>query len=202
MSSKKLHYGYIGDVLLSYLFQFCQAAWFLYAHHRSYHGMALLSVCPSVCLSVCPSHLRFSVCPSIPCVCLSVHPFVCPSVSPSVCPSIHQSVSPSVHPSVCQSIRLSARPPAHPSVRLSAHPSVCLSAHIFLFCFWWCDCSLNCVWNMLMFSLLIVSFKVFFILPFYCTTLFLSCCEMFLQCHLFYLFYHCQYCCNLFEYQL
>ena len=139
------------------------------------HPSVHLSVCP-VCLSVRPS-IHPSLCPSVHlsfhCVCLSIHLAVCPSVRPS----ISLSVGPTVRPSVCL--------PAHLSVRLC--PSICLSVctHDFSLLFWWCYCSFNCVWSMLMFSLLVVLFNVFFILPFYCTTLFVSCCEMFLQGHLF-----------------
>ncbi len=77
-------------------------------------GDVLLSVCPSVYLSV---HL--SVCPSI---CLSVHLSVCPSICPSV------------HLSVCLSIYLSVCPSVCPSVHPSVHPSICLSICLSVVC--------------------------------------------------------------------
>ena len=61
-----------------------------------------ISICPSVCLSVCPN---ISICPS---VCLSVCPNknICPSVCLSVCPniSICSSVCLNICPFVCLSV--------------------------------------------------------------------------------------------------
>ena len=42
-----------------------------------------------------------------------------------------------------------------------------------------CDYIFNCVWNVILFSVLSVLQGCIFILPFYYTTLILSCCEIF-----------------------
>ena len=54
---------------------------------------------------------------------------------------------------------------------------VCTSIHYPLMC----DYTLNCVWNVIMFSVLSILQGCIFILPFHCTTLILSCCEIFLM---------------------
>ena len=43
-----------------------------------------------------------------------------------------------------------------------------------------CDCTFNCVWNVIMFSVLSALQGCILILPFYYTTSILSCCEIFL----------------------
>ncbi|KAM9623284.1 pre-B-cell leukemia transcription factor-interacting protein 1 isoform 2-T2 [Morphnus guianensis] len=74
-------------------------------------GRVLLSVSPSLCLSLPPS-LLLSIC---------LHPFV----HPSFCPSIPPSVSPSVPPSIPTSVSLSLHPSTCPSVCPSIRPSPC-----------------------------------------------------------------------------
>ncbi len=72
-----------------------------------------LSVCPSVCLSVCPP-VRLSACPSVRLsVCPPVRLSACPSVCLSVCPPVRLSACPSVRLSVCISVRLSICPSVH-----------------------------------------------------------------------------------------
>ena len=108
--------------------------WVLYTCHRSYYGMALLSVFLSthpsvrVCLSVHPT-----VCPSIFFLCLSVH--VCQSICPSVfCLSmsihmyVHEFYTPVTGGIMVWRCCLSLCPSIHS--RVPVCPSACLSVHL------------------------------------------------------------------------
>lgn len=82
----------------------------LHVHH--------LSMCPCVCVSVCPS-VYVSICLS------ARHLFICPRVCVSVCLSARLSMYLSVHVSV----NLPIYPHIHVSVCLSVHVSVCPNIH-------------------------------------------------------------------------
>ena len=62
---------------------------------------------------------------------------------------------------------------------------------VFEIWFSWCDCTLNCVWNVLLFRILAVLQG--FILPFYRTNLTLFCGEILFSCDLFYMVYCCEW---------